>query len=331
MNGANEIWVFAEREGDRFSEVVFELLAKAQELKKDYAESARIAAIMLGSDLDEADRRALGIAGADVIYSVGKGAFPAHDPALLAEAIVAAVDRFHPEILLAGATPTARAFLPRVAAKLGTGLTADCTSLEIRDYRGTKILHQTRPAFGGNLFATIVTAEHRPQMATVRPHVFKRRDGLSETIKIIEVPFMVKEPYTRLVNIVRGSAIEDISSAKVLISGGRGLENAENFAQLHVFARLIGAKVAASRAAVDLGWAESFRQVGQTGITVAPELYIAIGISGAIQHLVGIRGAKRIVAINRDNEAPIFSSADIGIVADAKCVIAELLKEFGHA
>ncbi len=190
------------------------------------------------------------------------------------------------------------------------------------------LLHQTRPAFGGNVMATIMTPNHRPQMATVRPKVFKRKSGaVGARAKVVREALDLAAPLTRIVNANRNPDAVDIAAAKVLVAGGRGLKSAAAFAQLEELAKLLGGEVAASRAAVDAGWVPQCRQVGQTGKAVAPKLYLCFGISGAIQHLEGIRGADRIIAVNSDPDAPIFGVADVGVVGDALEIIPALTAE----
>lgn len=330
MTFPHEIWVFAERESGGFADVGLELLAEARELRRRRGDGARVAAVVLGGTLGRAEAALLAAAGAEAVYHADSPRLAAWDPAGHADALVALVRKHGPEVLLAGATPLGRAFLPRVAALLGTGLTADCTSLEFREREGAVLLHQTRPAFGGNLFATIVTASHRPQMATVRPHVFRRREFPAGDVEVVRECADLPEPAIRIVEAAKGPQTDDIASSRVLVAGGRGLGSEENFRLLGRLAALLGGQVAASRGAVDLGWAEGFRQVGQTGATVAPRLYLAFGISGAIQHLVGIRGAGKVIAVNRDPSAPIFAAADFGIVGDAVEVLKALIGGLAH-
>ncbi|HEY5997741.1 MAG TPA: electron transfer flavoprotein subunit alpha/FixB family protein, partial [bacterium] len=253
-----------------------------------------------------------------------------HDDAYV-EACLALMGAERPEIMLCGGTVLGRAFFPRVAARLGTGLTADCTSLEID--AGSGVLLQTRPAYGGNLFATIACPEHRPQMATVRPKVFPA--GVADPARTGEI--VIRRDWaealhtrTRVLEILE-EAVQTISiaDADVVVAGGRGMGSAENFALLEELARLLGGAVAASRAPVDAGWVPYARQVGQTGKTVCPKLYIACGISGQVQHLVGMQSADVIVAINKDPQAPIFSVATYGIVGDALEVVPLLIRALG--
>ena len=329
-----DIWVFAEQHGGVVADVAFELLAKAQELKTQRGGGAKVCAVLLGSDLPSAAEQALVAAGADVVYKVDDPNLADYEANVYVDAVAQLVEKHKPEVILAGATAVGRAFFARVAVKVRTGLTADCTMLKIEETKNKDtgalqmLLHQTRPAFGGNIMATIMTPNHRPQMATVRPKVFKKgepdptRKGtiLAEALKLIA-------PQTKLVKTVRDPNAVDIAAYDVLVSGGRGLKGAENFKLLARLAELLGGEVSCSRACVDAGWCPATRQVGQTGKTVAPKLYLCFGISGAIQHLEGIRGADTIIAVNIDPHAPIFGVADLGIVGDALEIIPALIKE----
>ena len=344
-----DIWVFAEQTDGRIAEVAFELLGKGLELKAQRGEGCRLCAVLLGCDVTEAMTGALTAAGADVVYVVDHPSLKTYDADAYVDAVAQLVAKRKPEVILAGATAVGRAFFAKVAVRVRTGLTADCTALKVvcgttgggagapepRPADGAMsrpLLHQTRPAFGGNIMATIMTPNHRPQMATVRPKVFKRSEelrGKSEELggEVIREVLDLIAPKTRLVKVNRDPDAVDIASAEVLVAGGRGLKGAVNFVQLHELAGLLGGEVAASRAAVDAGWVPQSRQVGQTGKAVAPKLYLCFGISGAIQHLEGIRGADKVIAVNTDPNAPIFGVADFGIVGDAMEVVTALIKE----
>jgi electron transfer flavoprotein alpha subunit len=329
------IWVFAEQTDGRIAEVAFELLTKARELKSQRGDGCKVCAVLLGNGLPSELDVELASYGADVIYKVDAPELAAYEANVYVDALSQLVVKHRPEVILAGATAIGRAFFARVAVRVRTGLTADCTALKIENTKNRDtgamqmLLHQTRPAFGGNIMATIMTPNHRPQMATVRPKVFKKSVSgsgaasagtLAEALKLIA-------PMTKIVGKEPFADGIDIAAAEVLVAGGRGLKKAENFAQLQRLAELLGGEVAASRAAVDAGWVGIPRQVGQTGKTVAPRIYICFGISGAIQHLEGIRGADTIIAVNSDPNAPIFGVADLGIVGDALEVIPALIKE----
>ena len=328
-----DVWVFAEQHGGKVADVAFELLAKAQELKAQRGGGAKVCAVLLGSGLPAEAERSLVASGADVVYKVDAPELADYEANVYVDAVAQLVQKHKPEVVLAGATAVGRAFFARVAVKVRTGLTADCTMLKIEETKNKDtgamqmLLHQTRPAFGGNIMATIMTPNHRPQMATVRPKVFKKGepdpsrkgDVVAEALKLIA-------PKTRLVKTVRDPDAVDIAACDVLVSGGRGLKGAENFKMLARLAELLGGEVACSRACVDAGWCSVSRQVGQTGKTVAPKLYLCFGISGAIQHLEGIRGADTIIAVNTDPHAPIFGVADLGIVGDALEIIPKLVE-----
>lgn len=332
LDSYRDIWVFAERVGGRIADVAFELLTKARELKSQRGDGCRVCAVLLGSGLSSEDERSLSDYGADVIYKVDAPELSDYEANVYVDAVAQLVAKHKPEVILAGATAIGRAFFARVAVKVRTGLTADCTALKIENTKNRDtgamqmLLHQTRPAFGGNIMATIMTPNHRPQMATVRPKVFKKKTIENNSAEVVAEALKLIAPMTHT---VKSEAFEDgadIAAAEILVSGGRGMKKAENFALLEQLAKLLGGEVAASRAAVDAGWVRQSRQVGQTGKTVAPRLYLCFGISGAIQHLEGIRGADTIIAVNTDPNAPIFGVADLGIVGDALEVVPALIK-----
>ena len=266
-------------------------------------------AVLLGNALPARVETELADYGADVIYKVEAPALATYEANVYVDAVAQLVARHRPEVILAGATAIGRAFFARVAGAL------------------QMLLHQTRPAFGGNIMATIMTPNHRPQMATVRPKVFKKVPaGSGASVQVVAETLNLIAPLTRTVKKVPFEDGVDIAAAEILVSGGRGLKKAENFALLERLAALLGGEVSASRAAVDAGWVKPSRQVGQTGKTVAPRLYLCFGISGAIQHLEGIRGADTIIAVNADPNAPIFGVADLGIVGDALEIVPALIK-----
>jgi electron transfer flavoprotein alpha subunit len=321
------IWVFIEQKKGKVQSVSYELLGKAQELAKKL--SCQVSAVLLGNNLDgQLDE--LIWQGADNIYLVEDKKLENFQDEPYTNVLVKLIQKYKPEILLCGATSIGRSLISRVAVKINTGLTADCTGLDIDPKE--KILLQTRPAFGGNIIATIITPHHRPQMATVRHKVMqpmapdKKRKG-----KIIRERFdgSVYASATKLLDIVEElETLVNLSEADIIVSGGRGMAGPENFKILEELARVLGAAVGASRAAVDSGWMPYSHQVGQTGRTVAPKIYIACGISGQIQHLVGMQSSKIIVAINKDADAPIFKVATYGIVADLFEIIPALTKRF---
>lgn len=319
------IWVFAENTRGIIAGVVYELLGKGRELADQMGEE--LTAVLLGSGLE--GMSSLLIAhGADQVIEVD-------DPALLhfrdeyySRCLTDLALRYKPSVILAGATVIGRSFIPRVAINLHTGLTADCTGLDYDPETGN--LMQTRPAFGGNIMATIVTANHRPQMATVRHKVMDpivpddSRNGvvIQETVNLD-----LEEEKTRWLGFVaEESNLVNITEANIIVSAGRGIKDAKNFAMIEELARALDGAVGASRAAVDAEWIPYSHQVGQTGKTVKPNIYISIGISGAIQHLAGMSSADYIIAINKDPDAPIFKVADLGIVGDLFEVVPLLIK-----
>lgn len=318
------IWVFCELVRGELAPVATELLGIGRTLADD--RKAQLCAVLLGYQTGESAEKLIGH-GADKVYRVD-------DPALelftddIYEKIVSDLILAHkPEVVLAGATAIGRSFIPGVATTVDAGLTADCTRLEIRQEDG--ILLQTRPAFGGNIMATIICPDTRPQMATVRPKVMKELDfdarRRGEIIDITPAPEQLISRIEVLESISEQQSKVNIQESDILVSGGRGLENEKGFELLIKLAESLGAKVSASRAVVDAGWIPYPHQVGQTGKTVAPKLYIACGISGAIQHVAGMQSSETIVAINRDAEAPIFNVADFGVVGDLYEVIPKLI------
>ncbi len=313
-DGHRGIWVFAEQRNGELKSVDYELLSKARELADTL--QTELCAICFGHNITDIEQ--LTAYGADKIYLMDDSTLANHQEDLYTGALTRLIEEYKPEIVIAGATSLGRSFIPRVAATLKTGLTADCTGLDI-DVEN-RLLLQTRPTFGGNIMATIVCQTRRPQMATVRPRVFKKNTpDKTRKGQIIKVDFN-KESITSRTKLL--SFIEDITEAvkiedaDVIVSGGRGLGKAENFGLLRELASAMEAAVGASRAAVDEGWIPYSHQVGQTGKTVCPRLYIACGISGAVQHLAGMQTSDTIVAINSDPNAPIFEVATYGIVGD---------------
>lgn len=321
------IWVFIEQKKGKVQSVAYELLGKAQELAKKL--DCQVSGVLIGNNLDgQLDE--LFWYGADNLYLVEAPEIANFQDESYTNILVELIRKYKPEILLCGATVIGRSLIARVAAKIKTGLTADCTGLDIDPQR--KILLQTRPAFGGNIMATIISPNYRPQMATVRHKVMqpmnpdKHRKG-----KIIREVFDQAIYFSRakLLEIVEEvESLINIAEADIIVSGGRGMGGRENFKLLEELARILGAAVGASRAAVDSGWLPYSHQVGQTGRTVAPKIYFACGISGQIQHLVGMQSSKIIVAINKDPDAPIFKAATYGIVGDLFQIIPVLAKKF---
>ena len=264
-------------------------------------------------------------AGADKVIVVDDPILAEYVTEPYAKATTAVIKANDPEIVLFGASSIGRDLAPRVSARIHTGLTADCTKLEFDPE--TKLLNMTRPAFGGNIMATILCADHRPQMATVRPGVMQALESCDKvgTVEKFAVEFTPADMNVEICEVVKTDKKSvDITEAKILVAGGRGLGSAEGFAQLKDLANVLGGEVAASRAAVDSGWIEKDLQVGQTGKTVRPDLYVACGISGAIQHAAGMEESEFIVAINKEESAPIFGICDLGIVGDLNKIVPKL-------
>jgi electron transfer flavoprotein alpha subunit len=312
--GHRGVWVFAEQREGVLKSVGLELLSKGRELA-DVLQT-ELCAVCFGHQLSDPSQ--LIAQGADKVYYLESPEFQNNDEDLLTFRLIDLIKQHKPEIVLAGATSLGRAFIPRVAAELKTGLTADCTGLEIEGE--SKLLRQTRPTFGGNIMATILCPSRRPQMATVRPRVFKRNPGQSALKgEVIKLDFQ-KESVTSRTRLLQ--FVEDVSEkikldeADIIVAGGRGLGKAENFKLIEELAGCLGAAVGSSRPPVDEGWLAYSHQVGQTGKTVAPKLYLACGISGSVQHMAGMQTAETIVAINSDPQAPIFEIASYGLVGD---------------
>ncbi len=323
INDYRGIWVFAEQRGGKLQDVAFELLGKARELAD--ARGAELAAVLLGHNLRE-QIPALFHSGADKVYYVDDPRLAEYNTEPYADVFSDLINKHKPEVVLAGATSIGRAFVARVAVRVRTGLTADCTDLAIDPEK--KLLLQTRPAFGGNIMATIICPDYRPQMATVRHKVFKKpAPDMSRSGTVVEEQAVIKDAPVKILEVLHELQNEvNVADADIIISGGRGMGGPENFKVLEELARELGAAIGASRAAVDAGWISSYHQVGQTGKTVRPKIYIACGISGAIQHLVGMSSSDTIVAINKDPNAPIFKVADIGIVGDLFEIVPALVK-----
>lgn len=320
------IFIFIEQVDNRIAGVSFELIGKARELAAvlNTEVTAVLPGYQVASLTDELARH-----GADRVIMVDDPALETYMTEPYVKSLTAVVQQYKPEIVLYGATAIGRDLAPRVSARVHTGLTADCTRLEIQDE--TNNLMMTRPAFGGNIMATILCPEHRPQMATVRPGVMKRAavtEGVSCPVIDFTVDHLAASKNVEILEVLKKiSEKKDIMDAKVLVAGGRGMGNAQNFEMLQELADLLGGTVAASRAAVDAGWQEKDCQVGQTGKTVRPNLYIACGISGAIQHLTGMEESDLIIAINSDETAPIFEVADYGVVGDVCKIVPQMIQK----
>ena len=313
------VYVFVEQREGVIQNVGLELLGKARELAD--ALNEKVYAMLLGHDLTTQAQECIAY-GADTVLRVDAPELATYVTEPYAQAIYQIIRDNKPSIVLIGATTIGRDLGPRLSARVETGLTADCTGLEISEDRD---LLMTRPAFGGNLMATIICKKHRPQMSTVRPGVMRmgqRDENRQGTIEDVKINFDKSKFRVRVLETVKQTKnLVDITEAHVLISGGRGVGNAEGFDMLRAMANTIGAEVSASRAMVDAGVLGHERQVGQTGKTVRPDLYFAMGISGAIQHLAGMEESEYIIAINKDKFAPIFNVADLGIVGDVRKIV----------
>lgn len=320
------VFVFVQQMDQIINGVSYELIGKAKELAADL--STDVTAVLLGHDV-KALTKDLAIYGADRIIVVDDPTLKEYTTEPYTHAMHEVITQYKPEVVLYGATAVGRDLAPRVSARVKTGLTADCTSLEVD--ADTKNLRMTRPAFGGNIMATIMCPDHRPQMATVRPGVMQRISKIADAVANVEefvVNFTPNNKFVTVEEIIKKVSNKvDIMDAKILVSGGRGVGSPENFKVLQDLADVIGAEVSSSRAAVDAGWTEKDQQVGQTGKTVRPHVYFAIGISGAIQHLAGMEEADIIIAINKDEYAPIFDVADYGIVGDYAKVVPALTEK----
>ena len=328
IGGYKGVWIFAEQRGGKVSSVAYELLGVGRKLADD--RESDLSAVLFGSS--ETEAKELVSWGADKVYHSRDRIFENFNDEPYSQLLASLITEHRPEIVLVGATPLGRSFVPRVAARLRTGLTADCTSLAID--KGTGNLLQVRPAFGGNIMATILCPNNRPQMATVRPRVMKRgkydegrageiidikADGLTSRTKVVGT---VKEVSDITVN---------LQEADIIVSGGRGLGEPKGFKLMEELAELFGGAVGSSRAAVDAGWIAYRHQVGQTGKTVCPKIYFACGISGAVQHLVGMQSSDIIIAINKNSEAPIFNVATYGVVGDLYEILPLLIKKIKEA
>ena len=328
------VYVFAQQVDNEISSIAFELLGKAKDLAKDL--NTEVTAVLLGAGIKGlADQ--LAEYGADKVIIVDDPELKDYRTEPYAHALSSVINQYKPEIMLVGATAIGRDLGPRVSARVATGLTADCTVLEIGDFPlqavpGQEQLHNqllmTRPAFGGNTIATIACPYNRPQMATVRAGVMQKIDpikGAKANVEEFNPGFTPDNKYVEILDIVKSVAeTVDIMDAKILVSGGRGVGSPENFKILEDLAEVLGGTVSCSRAVVDSGWKPKDLQVGQTGKTVRPNVYFAIGISGAIQHVAGMEESDIIVAINKDADAPIFDVADYGVVGDLNKIVPKL-------
>jgi len=320
------VFVFAEQRDGKLASCVLELLGEGRKLADKLGEE--LAAVLPGHQV-EGLCEALFAHGADKVYLAEHESLEAYQTESYTAVLTAVVSQYKPSIFLFGATTTGRDLAPRLACRVRTGLTADCTGLDIEAETG--LLLQTRPAWGGNIMATIKTANHRPQMATVRPRVMKKPASVPKrTGEIVRIPAEInpKSIKAKRVEVIKytDTAVQ-LDEADIVVAGGRGLQSPENFKMIEELAELLGAGVGASRPAVDLGWKPHPHQVGQTGKTVGPKVYIACGISGAVQHRVGMETSEIIVAINKDPDAPIMRTADYAAVGDLFQILPALIKE----
>lgn len=318
------VWVFAEQRDGKLQKVALELLGKGRQIADKLG--VDLTAVLLGSEVEDIAKDLVAF-GADKVLYADSPLLKHFTTDAYAKVMCDLINERKPEILFIGATFVGRDLGPRVAARVSTGLTADCTALDIDDE--TKNLLMTRPAFGGNLMATIVCGDHRPQMSTVRPGVFEKlakdtsRKGEIEKVKFELSDSDIRTKVQEVVKLAKD--VMDIGEAKVLVSGGRGIGSKEGFDLLKELAEVFGGSVAGSRAAIDNGWLDKAYQVGQTGKTVRPQVYVACGISGAIQHLAGMQDSDYIIAINKDENAAIMKVADLAIVGDYRKVIPEMI------
>ena len=344
---SKDLYVIAEQRDGNIAKVTLELLGEATVLAADLKE--KVYAVLMGDNIKDKAQELIE-AGADGVIVIDDPMLAEYVTEPYAKALTAVIKNYDPNIVLFGATSIGRDLAPRVAARVHTGLTADCTHLDIDMNKYFEFLHatstadtdsiekklgmdditfkMTRPAFGGNVMATIRCADYRPQMATVRPGVMKKIEpqvGKQGTVEEFKVEFTPADMNVTIKEVVKDTKkAVDITEAKVLVSGGRGIGSPEFFGELKKVADLLGGEISSSRANVDAGWIERDRQVGQTGKTVRPDLYMACGISGAIQHIAGMENSECVIAINKNDTAAIFEVADLGIVGDVKVIIPKL-------
>lgn len=322
---SKDVYVIAEQRDGKIQKVSVELVGEATKLAKDLGE--KVVAVLLGSNVTDKAQELIQY-GADKVVVVDDPMLEKYATEPYAKAVTAVIKELEPEIVLYGATSIGRDLAPRVSARVHTGLTADCTKLAINEE--TKLLHMTRPAFGGNIMATIVCKNHRPQMATVRPGVMsalakdETRTGEVVNFKADFVPADMNVEIIEEVKETRKTV--DITDAKVLVSGGRGIGSPEFVPVLQEAADVLGGVVSGSRPVIEAGWLSKERQVGQTGKTVRPNLYLACGISGAIQHVAGMESSEVVISINKDDNAAIFSVSDLGVVGDVKVILPKLIE-----
>jgi len=328
---SRDIYIVVEQRDGHIAKVGVELIGEATKLAADLGQ--KVIAVLMGDNIKNLSQSLIEYGADEVVY--------VEDPILAeyvtepyAKALTAVIKECDPEIVLFGATSIGRDLAPRVASRIHTGLTADCTKLDVDVFKanegdpGQKLLFMTRPAFGGNIMATILCKNYRPQMATVRPGVMKKLEKDSTrkgAVREIKVDFVPTDMNVKIREVVKEKHKKsDITEAKYLISGGRGIGSPEFFKNLQELADVLGGDISSSRANVDAGWTQKDRQVGQTGKTVRPDLYLACGISGAIQHVAGMEGSECVIAINKNDTAPIFDVSDLGIVGDVKVIVPKL-------
>jgi len=324
LNSYKGVWVYLELKDRQLRGVALELLAEGRKLADEMGQE--LAGVLLGDNVADLAGEVFAN-GADRLYLVEDPRYSPYDADQYTAAMTELINTYRPAVILLGATHNGRDLAPRVAARIKTGLTADCTGLSIDAETG--LVAWTRPAFGGNIMATILCPNHRPQMGTVRPRVFKRAEpDCGRTGTIVRVKTKATTSRVKWIETIKSlKEAVNLEDAEIIVAGGRGMGKPESFALVSELAQLLGGAIGASRAVVDAGWMPADHQVGQTGKTVAPRVYIACGISGAIQHLAGMQGSDVIVAINRDASAPIFSVAHYGIVGDVNEVLPALINE----
>ncbi len=329
----NEVWVYIEQNNGKIAEVSLELLGKGCELAQNL--KVKVGAVLIGHVVKNLSETLYSY-GADRVYLADEASLKDYRTLSYAHVMVNLIKEHAPQVVLFGASTTGRDIAPRVASELRVGLTADCTNLKIGDFQKKEttykdILYQIRPAFGGNIIATIVCPDHRPQMATVREGVMKMNaPDASHKGELIEVKTEIGKDLlvAEIVKRIQMEKLVDLKGSQIIVSGGMGLGSKENFKLIHQLAHALGAQVGGSRAAVDAGFIPKDHQVGQTGTTVRPKLYIAVGISGQIQHLAGMSESNRIIAINADPGAPIFNCAHYGIVGDLNEVVPRFIEAY---
>lgn len=324
------VWVFIEQHDGKIAPVSLELLGAGRQLADK--RGVELAGFIIGENVKRLTSTVFEY-GADTVYVYDDSIFKDYRTEPYMKAVIHCVEKHKPEIILYGATSTGKDLASAVATDLATGLTADTTILDVDQETG--LLEASRPAFGGNIMATILCKKHRPQMATVRPKVMKALSpDANRSGNVVEESISIKEEdvRTKILEIVRETTKKvRIDEADIIVAGGKGLGDEKGFQLCHQLADVLGGTVGASRDAVEAGWIEHHHQVGQTGVTVTPKIYFAIGISGAIQHIVGMQNSKLIIAINKDPDAPIFQNCHYGIVGDAFEIVPMLIEQFNKA